>query len=59
MSSGHDTPKKLSTSKSATHRLSKDLARDDNAGAVLRTVYQATVEEAVPDDLLDLLGKLN
>jgi len=25
----------------------------------LRSVYQRTVEEQVPDDLLDLLGKLN
>ena len=28
-------------------------------GAALRTVYQKTVEEDVPDDLLDLLGKLD
>lgn len=28
-------------------------------GAALRTVYQKTVEEAVPSDLLDLLGKLD
>jgi hypothetical protein len=28
-------------------------------GAALRTVYQKAVEEAVPDEMLDLLGKLN
>jgi hypothetical protein len=28
-------------------------------GAALRTVYQKTVDEDVPDDLLDLLGKLD
>jgi hypothetical protein len=28
-------------------------------GSALRSVYQRTVEEQVPDDLLDLLGKLN
>ncbi|WP_184058429.1 NepR family anti-sigma factor [Sphingomonas aerophila] len=28
-------------------------------GSALRSVYQETVSEAVPDDLLDLLGKLN
>jgi len=28
-------------------------------GTALRTVYQNTVEEAVPDDLLALLGKLD
>ncbi len=27
-------------------------------GTALRSVYQRTVEEPVPDDLLDLLGKL-
>ncbi|MBJ6120655.1 hypothetical protein JAO74_02490 [Sphingomonas sp. BT553] len=27
-------------------------------GSALRSVYQKTVEESVPDDLLDLLGKL-
>jgi hypothetical protein len=27
-------------------------------GSALRSVYQQTVEEPVPDDLLDLLGKL-
>jgi hypothetical protein len=27
-------------------------------GSALRSVYQRTVEEPVPDDLLDLLGKL-
>ena len=28
-------------------------------GAALRSVYQKTVDETVPDDLLDLLGKLS
>ncbi|WP_165927158.1 MULTISPECIES: NepR family anti-sigma factor [Pseudomonadota] len=28
-------------------------------GSALRSVYQKTVEEAVPDDLLSLLGKLD
>ncbi len=28
-------------------------------GSALRSVYQKTVDEAVPDDLLDLLGKLD
>ena len=27
-------------------------------GSALRSVYQKTVDETVPDDLLDLLGKL-
>ena len=33
--------------------------RDRDMGSALRSVYQETVSEAVPDDLLDLLGKLN
>lgn len=28
-------------------------------GSALRSAYQQTVEERIPDDLLDLLGKLN
>ncbi|MBW6528668.1 hypothetical protein KZ813_17640 [Sphingomonas sp. RHCKR7] len=28
-------------------------------GSALRSVYQKTVEESVPDDLLSLLGKLD
>ena len=28
-------------------------------GAALRSVYQKTIEETVPADLLDLLGKLD
>lgn len=30
-----------------------------DVGAALRSAYQKTVEEAVPADLLDLLGKLD
>ena len=28
-------------------------------GAALRSVYQRTVDEAVPDDLMSLLGQLD
>jgi hypothetical protein len=28
-------------------------------GAALRSVYQHTVDETIPEDLLDLLGKLD
>jgi len=28
-------------------------------GAALRSVYQRTVDEAIPDEMLDLLGKLD
>ena len=33
--------------------------RDRVVGSALRSVYQATVDESIPDDLLDLLGKLS
>jgi len=32
---------------------------DRDMGAALRSVYQRTVDEAVPDDLMSLLGKLD
>ena len=32
---------------------------DRDMGASLRSVYQRTVDEAVPDDLMALLGKLD
>ncbi|HEU0066806.1 MAG TPA: NepR family anti-sigma factor [Sphingomonas sp.] len=32
--------------------------KDRDMGSALRSVYQQTVDEVVPDDLLDLLGKL-
>lgn len=32
---------------------------DDGVGKTLRTVYQRAVDEAIPPEMLDLLGKLN
>ena len=32
---------------------------DRDTGAALRSVYQKTVDEAVPDEMLDLLGRLD
>ncbi len=32
---------------------------DQQMGASLRSVYQATVEEQIPQEMLDLLGKLD
>jgi hypothetical protein len=34
-------------------------SKDRDMGDALRSVYQKTVDEKVPDDLLDLLGKLD
>ena len=55
MSSGQDTRSKPPVPK--TSAKSEPTQRD--MGAALRTVYQKAIEEAVPDEMLDLLGKLN
>jgi hypothetical protein len=34
-------------------------SKNRDMGSALRSVYQKTVEEAVPDDLMSLLGKLD
>ena len=36
-----------------------DNGRDATVGAALRSVYSKTVDEAVPDEFLDLLSKLD
>jgi hypothetical protein len=33
-------------------------SEDSHVGQVLRTVYQRTVDEAIPSEMLDLLSKL-
>lgn len=51
---GQDKNKKAPARKPAA-----DLAKDQQMGSALRSVYQKTVDEDVPNDLLDLLGKLS
>lgn len=36
-----------------------EAARDASVGAALRSVYSQTVDEAIPDEFLDLLSKLD
>ena len=55
LSSGKGVSQKPDRKKGGTNVQSKD--RD--MGSALRSIYQKTVEEAVPDDLLSLLGKLD
>lgn len=55
MSLGNDQTNKVPVTKPATPIRNKDL----EMGSALRSVYQKTVEEAVPDEMLDLLGKLD
>ena len=55
LNSGKSSPTRFSAKKPpAGHS-----AKDRDMGSALRTVYQTTVEEAVPDEMLDLLGKLD
>ncbi len=49
------------TNKGAAKRQAPDSGTESSdaaMGTALRTVYQKTVDEQIPDDLLDLLGKL-
>ena len=55
MSSSRDTQSASPKSKSPE----KVTPEQRDMGDALRTVYQKAVEEAVPDEMLDLLGKLN
>lgn len=45
--------------KTAPNRPKKSRDDDQQMGASLRQVYQATVEEEIPKEMLDLLGKLD
>ena len=45
---------KAMSRKSSAHRP----AGDGDVGNALRSIYQKTVDEAVPSEMLDLLGKL-
>ena len=52
--SGDDSSKKPQAARAA-----KVQSKDRDMGAALRSVYQKTVDETVPPEMLDLLGKLN
>lgn len=55
-----DTPADTRATGRTTGRgAQSDEAKDREMGTALRSVYQRTVEEQIPDDLLDLLGKLS
>jgi hypothetical protein len=61
LSLGHDTQNETPAGTPAGKGTGKprDTARDRQMGTALRSVYQQTVEEAVPDEFLALLGKLD
>ena len=54
LSLGHDTEKTVPATKPV-----KVPDKDQQMGSALRSVYQKTVDETIPDDLLELLGKLD
>ncbi|MEG3165042.1 NepR family anti-sigma factor [Sphingomonas sp. PB2P19] len=54
LSFGDDTRKKT-----AMKPVKKGGDKDQQMGSALRSVYQKTVDEAVPDEMLALLGKLD
>jgi len=56
--SGDDSSKKPVTAGTAG-KGAKVRGTDRDTGVALRTVYQRTVEEAIPSEMLDLLGKLD
>lgn len=54
LSLSHDTQNTVPATTST-----KGPDKDQQMGSALRSVYQKTVDEAIPEDLLDLLGKLD
>jgi hypothetical protein len=52
-------PSREELKKAPAAKSAKARNRDKDVGTALRTIYQKTVDEAVPVDLLDLLGKLD
>jgi hypothetical protein len=49
----------VSSKKPPVERAAKVQNKDRDMGAALRGVYQRTVEETIPPEMLDLLGKLD
>ena len=54
-----DANKGKRTAKSAGGEKKEPKHRTADVGRALRSVYDDTVRESVPDDFLDLLGKLS
>jgi hypothetical protein len=56
---GTALPSREETKKSQAAKTTKTRSKDRDVGSALRTIYQKTVDETIPPDLLDLLGKLD
>ena len=61
LSLAHDTQNETPVSPPPEKGASKarESVKDRQMGSALRSVYQKTVDEAVPDEFLALLGKLD
>ena len=54
-----EVPANDSAASKPAKRRKSDGVRDASVGAALRSVYSQTVDEAVPNEFLDLLSKLD
>lgn len=59
MSLDDEPPVKASGKKATPARSRKRDAKERDMGDALRSVYDRTVQEEVPDEFLDLLSKLD
>ena len=53
------TRDKSREAKSSARRVAAPRSKSNDVGRALRSVYDTTLGEQVPDDFLDLLGKLS
>ena len=59
LGSNDDTPGEAAVKRPAAKQEPKKPDRDRDMGDALRSVYDRTVQESVPDEMLDLLSKLD
>lgn len=50
---------KIAAGKAAAAKSAKALSKDRDMGSALRSIYQHTIDEKIPDEMLLLLGKLD
>ena len=53
---GHDSGR---SGRDASPSAGKAAGADRDMGSALRSIYQRTIEEDIPDEMLSLLGKLD
>jgi len=55
----HETDPKIAAAESRSNCAKSAKSADRDMGAALRSIYQRTIEENIPDEMLSLLGKLD